>query len=54
MITHALGEFRAASGLGFDTIADIDFATFEVDGVRPYKNDLVRCMVPQISDLILC
>ena len=39
----ALSEytFKAASALSFDTLAVLDFATFELGGVRPYENDPV-------------
>lgn len=41
--TTAFNEytFKAASILGFDTLAELDFATFDLDGVRPYENELV-------------
>ncbi len=57
--TTAFNEytFKAASSLGFDTLADLDFATFELDGMRPYENELtlltehpkVRYMAHKIS-----
>lgn len=31
--------FQAAAGLGFETLADLDLATFEMDGTRPFEND---------------
>lgn len=39
--TNAFSEFtfKAASSLGFETLSELDFATFELDGVKPYKND---------------
>ena len=39
--TNAFSEFtfKAASRLGFETLSELDFATFELNGVRPYEND---------------